>query len=334
MSPPRSATFGQRLRARVVAAAARLLAALPARAVNAVAEMVGELWYRVAPTRRALARRNAERVSRYLAGRDLGGRRIAAAAGDPVALERLVRAAFRQTVRYYLDMVRLPYDDPSQVEDRLAVETPEVVEQAFGPDAPAILVAMHFGAVEYPARFAVARGGGPILAPMETLGDPALQDWVRRTRASVGVEIIGIRDARRALEARLRAGRQVGLVADRLVAGGGVDVPFFGAVARLPLGPALLAVETGRPIYLGAVRRVRGGRYAGRLYPVPVATAGDRRARVIATTANLARVMEEAIAVAPEQWWGLLSPIWPDLDARAATGTGRLEPGQDRRAAA
>jgi hypothetical protein len=35
--------------------------------------------------------------------------------------------------------------------------------------------------------------------------------------------------------------------------------------------------------------------------------------------------MEAAIAVAPEQWWSLLAPIWPDLDPRAATGTGHLE---------
>jgi hypothetical protein len=41
--------------------------------------------------------------------------------------------------------------------------------------------------------------------------------------------------------------------------------------------------------------------------------------------ANLAKAMEAAIAVAPEQWWSLLAPIWPDLDPRAATGTGHLE---------
>jgi hypothetical protein len=42
--------------------------------------------------------------------------------------------------------------------------------------------------------------------------------------------------------------------------------------------------------------------------------------------ANLVAAMEHQIARAPEQWWSLLSPIWPDLDPRAATGTGRLEP--------
>ncbi|HET9680896.1 MAG TPA: hypothetical protein VFP19_02575, partial [Candidatus Limnocylindrales bacterium] len=257
--------------------------------------------------------------------RGLADSQVAAAATDGAALDRLLRTTFRHAVRYYLDMARLPHDDPSEVEARLHIETPATVDRAFGPDAPAILVAMHFGAVEYPARFAVARSGTSIVAPMETLADPALQAWVRRTRASTGIQIIGLRDARRALAAALAAGRPVGLVADRKVAGGALETPFFGAPAPMPLGPALLAVESGRPVYLGAVRRLGGGRYGGRLYPVAVATEGDRRDRIAATMATLARTMEEAIAVAPEQWWSLLSPIWPDIDPRAATGTGRLE---------
>jgi lauroyl/myristoyl acyltransferase len=329
-----AASPGQRLRAWLVAGAARLLAVLPRGPVDALADAAGGLWYRLSPRRAALARRNLERVVRYLAARDLGGPRIAAAATDGAELERLVRAAFRQTVRYYLDMARLPYDNPTEVDARLVVETPETVERAFGPDAPAILVGMHFGAVEYPARLVAARGRRSVLAPMETLANPALQAWVYRTRSSVGVEIIGLRGARRAMAAALAAGRPVGIVADRHVAGGTIVVPFFGAPAPLPFGPALLAVETGRPIYLGAVRRLGGGRYAGRLYAVPVAADGDRRARIRATMATLAEAMAEAIAAAPEQWWSLLLPIWPDLDPRATAGTGRLEPEGDREVAA
>jgi KDO2-lipid IV(A) lauroyltransferase len=321
-----SATAGQRLRARIVAGLADLLAVLPDGFVGGLADAVGEAWYRLAPRRASLGRRNLQRVTRHLVARGLASPSVAAAATDGAALERLLRATFRHAVRYYLDMARLPHDNPAEVEQRLRVETPDAVARAFGPDAPAILVAMHFGAVEYPARFAVARSRTSILAPMETLPDPALQAWVARTRSSTGIELVGLRDARRALAAALAAGRPVGIVADRNVAGGSLDTPFFGAPAPMPLGPALLAAETGRPIYLGAVRRLGGGRYAGRLYPVPVAAAGDRRERVSATMATLARTMEEAIAVAPEQWWSLLSPLWPDLDPRAATGTGRLEP--------
>lgn len=323
--PSRSATVGQRLRARAVAILAVLLGRLPDSVVGGLADILGELWYRLAPGRASLGRRNLERVARHLVERGLAGPRVIAAAADEQARERLLRATFRHAVRYYVDLARLPQLDTAAVERGLVVETPGAVDRAFGPDAPAILVAMHFGAVEYPARFAVARSGTSIIAPMETLADPALQAWVLRTRGSTGVEIVGLRDARRALAAALAAGRPVGIVADRNVAGGTLEVPFFGAPAPMPLGPALLAVESGRPIFLGAVRRIGGGRYAGRLYPVAVAADGDRRARITATMAELAATMEAAIAVAPEQWWSLLSPIWPDIDPRATTGTGRLE---------
>lgn len=324
--PRPSATAGQRLRARAVAWLANLLAVMPESVLGGLADVVGEAWYRLAPRRASLGRRNLQRVVRHLVTRGLASPRVTAAATDGAALERLLRATFRHAVRYYVDLARIPHHDAAEVEAHLAVETPETVAQAFGPDAPAILVGMHFGAVEYPARFAVARSRTSILTPMETLADPALQAWVARTRGSTGVAIVGLRDARRALSAALAAGRPVGIVADRNVAGGSLDTPFFGTPAPMPLGPALLAVESGRPIYLGAVRRLGGGRYAGRLYAVPVTASGDRRERITATMATLARTMEEAIAVAPEQWWSLLSPLWADLDPRAATGTGRLEP--------
>jgi len=324
--PERRATLVQRVRARVLRAAARIIVALPERPVDALAGSAGELWYRLAPDRASLARRNLPRVVRALPERDLGGRRVAVAAHDGAALERLLRATFRETARYYLDMVRLPSRKPEELDQRLRIETPDVVDRAFGPDAPAVLVALHFGAVEYPALLAVARSGGRIVAPMETLDDPAIQDWLEATRGSVGVDIVPLRDARRALLGALAEGRTVGLVADRNVAGGTVDVPFFGTPAPMPLGPALLAVESGRPIYIAGVRRLGRGRYAGRLTQVEVAVEGKRRDRITETAARVARVMEETVAVAPEQWWSLLAPIWPDLDARAATGTGHLEP--------
>jgi KDO2-lipid IV(A) lauroyltransferase len=325
IASPRGTPF-QRLRAALVEALARGLALVPERVLDALAGLAGEAWYRVAPRRAALGRRNLERVVGYLVANGLADARVVAASTDKAALERLLRRTFGETVRYYADVARLPYQDPEAVHRRLSLETPETIDRAFGPDAPLVLVAMHFGAIEYPAVFAVARTGRPILTPMETLTDPALQAWMRRSRGSVGVEIVGLREARRALFKALANGQSVGLVADRHVAGGSVDVPFFGVSAPLPVGPALLAVETGRPMYVGAVRRLGRGRYGGRMYPVPVAAAGERRERIQATTATMARVMEGAIAAAPEQWWALLAPIWPDVDARAIQGTGTLEP--------
>lgn len=320
----RRGTFPQRVRARLLGVLSRLVIALPERPLDAVADLAGSLWYRLSPARAGLARANVQRVVRYLAAAGLGGPIVARAAVDGAVLDRVVRDAFREGARYYVDMIRLPGRTVEDVARRLVVETPEVVDTAFAPGASVVFVAMHFGAVEFPALFAVARGV-KVTAPMETLADPELQAWVRRTRGSVGVEIVGLREARRALTAALEEGRSVGLVADRNVAGGTIEVPFFGSPAPLPMGPALLAVETGRPLYLAAVRRTGGGRYGGRLLPIEVPSEGTRRDRVTATMRNVAAAMEESIALAPAQWWTVLLPIWPDIDSRAATGTGRLE---------
>jgi KDO2-lipid IV(A) lauroyltransferase len=311
------ATLSQRLRAGFVAALSRLVRSLPEAPVDAFGDRIGDIWLRLARTRASLARRNLQRVVRYLAANELGGPAVAEAATDGAALERLLRNTFRQTVRYYVDVARLPGRRPADVDERLQVETPEIVSRAFGPDSPVLLAAMHYGEIEFPAMLAASRTGRPVMAPMETVDDPALQDWIRRTRSSAGIEVVPLRDARKTLLTALADGQTVGLIADRNVAGGVIDVTFFGATAPLPMGPALLAVESGRPIYLASVRR---------LDPVAVASEGTRRQRIEATMRNLVAAMEGAIALAPEQWWSLLSPIWPDLDPRAATGTGRLEP--------
>ena len=325
LEPARRGSLGQRLRARLLGRIARLLIALPERPVNALGEAAGELWYRVAPDRAERARRNYRRVATYLVMRGLANHATRSAAADPAALERLVRRAFRQAMRYYLDMMRLPGRSQAELGERLVVETPETVADAFDHPGPRIFASMHFGAVEFPALFAVARTGQRVTAPMETLDDPELQAWIRDTRSSVGVDLVGLRDARRALTARLDEGGTVGMVVDRNVAGGTVDVPFFGSSAPLPMGPALLASDRGLPIWLAAVRRGPKGRYYGQLRRVDLPGEGNRRAKLTGGMKALAEAMEEAVAVAPEQWWSIFFPIWPDLDAEATAGTGRLE---------
>jgi phosphatidylinositol dimannoside acyltransferase len=102
-------------------------------------------------------------------------------------------------------------------------------------------------------------------------------------------------------------------VADRDVAGGGLEVPLFGSPAPLPIGPALIAIETGAPLFAVGVRRLPDHRVAGRLLAVPVAADGTRRERIAATLAAMAVAFESLIADAPEQWSAVFFPIWPDL---------------------
>jgi KDO2-lipid IV(A) lauroyltransferase len=211
-------------------------------------------------------------------------------------------------------VARIPSFRPRDLDERLLVETPELVDEAFAGGGAVIFVGLHFGAIELPAVFLASRAGSAV-APMETLDDPALQAWFVRTRGAAGVRIVGLREARRELLAALREGTPVGLVGDRDLTGGGIPVVLFGAPATLPLGPAMLAVESGAPLYVVGVRRSGTGRYRGRLEPVTVPADGTRRERVVATTEALAGAFERIVAAAPEQWWAVFFPIWPDLEA-------------------
>jgi KDO2-lipid IV(A) lauroyltransferase len=307
-------------RTRGLIAASWLACHLPEGPLTALAELAGEAWYRLAPARAAQARRNLARVCEALAADGRASRAVQAAARDPRALERLVRAAFRHSARYYLEVARTPAVTGRGLGARLSIETPDVVEAAFGAGRPVIFVGLHFGAIELPALYLASRVGGAV-APMETVDDPGLQDWFARTRGAAGIRIVGLREARRELLGALRDGISVGLVGDRDLTGGGLPVTLFGAAANLPLGPAMLAVESGAPLYVVGVRRTSVGRYVGHLDAVPVPAEGTRRDRVTAAMAGLAAAFERVVATAPEQWWAVFFPIWPDLEpGRAPAG--------------
>ncbi|MGH2475202.1 MAG: lysophospholipid acyltransferase family protein [Candidatus Limnocylindrales bacterium] len=310
------ARLGGRLRGRLLLAASWLVCHLPERPLVVLAEFAGDLWYRATPERAAVGRRNLGRVAVWLAAHDRGTPLARAAAADPRSLERLVRLAYRHAARYYLEVARTPAIGPEDLERRVTIETPDLAEAAFTPGRAAIFVGLHFGAIELPALYLATRVGGAV-APMETIDDPALQAWMVRTRGAAGVRIVGLREARRELAAALRNGTSVGLVGDRDLTGGGTLTELFGAPASLPLGPALLAGESGAPLYVVGVRRVAGRRYIGRIEPVPSPPQGSRRERAVTVTSAIARAFERIIEDAPEQWWAVFFPIWPDLEAAA-----------------
>jgi len=319
VSPPRApsgparATAFQRLRAAAVRLIVPVLARLPQRAADGLAEATGEAYYWLSPGRRAQARRNLARVVAYCAANGIGPERVRVAATDPAALERLVRAAFRSLAIIYFQMLR----GPGPVRRALAetvVETPDAVAAALAGGAPALFVAMHYGSLDLPSTFLARQFGRPTVGPVETLADPALQALFSELRRPMGMQLVPLDRARRELRAAVDRGEVVGIVADRDITGGGLATPLFGAPAPLPVGPALLALDTGVPVHVAAVRRLPDGRWAGRIEPLPEPAAGRLRERVVAFLAAEAAVFERLIAMAPEQWWAVFHPIWPDLD--------------------
>ncbi len=309
--------FRRRLRGRALIGASWVVCHLPEGPLVRLADLAGGVWYRMAPDRAAQARRNLRRVVTAMAATGRGSPTVRAAADDPRVLEGLVRSAFRHNARYYLEVARTPAIGRDDVDRRMDVETPDVVAAAFEGGRAVIFVGLHFGSIELPALFLAVRAGGAV-APMETIDDPDLQAYFVRTRGAAGVRIVGLREARRELLGALRDGTPVGLVGDRDLTGGGTLIPLFGAPANLPLGPAMLAVESGAPPYVVGVRRTGIGHYIGRLESVSVPAEGSRRERVMATTTGLAVAFERIVEDAPDQWWAIFFPIWPDLETAVA----------------
>jgi phosphatidylinositol dimannoside acyltransferase len=314
-------TLSQRLRARLIALGADVIARLPERPLIRLAELAGGITYHLAPARREQARRNLRRVAEWLAAHDLGSPEARRAAGDDRALDALVRSAFRHHGRYWLELIRAGRMSSRYIDERVLIETPELLAEAVEPGRASIFVGLHFGAIELPG-FYLGHVGRTAVGPMESVGDPALQRWFLETRAAMGVRLVGLREARRELVAALRRGGAVGVVADRDLTGGGIPRPFFGADAPLAAGPALLVLETGASAYAVAVRRSGPGRYRARLERLAMPAEGARRARVEAFVDAQARAFERLVADAPAQWWGVFHPIWPDL----VVGTGADRP--------
>ena len=228
-------------RGRLMFGASWLACRLPERPLFRVAGLAGDLWYRLAPGRAAQARRNLRRVCSALAASGRGSPPVRAASTDPVALERLVRSAFRHAVRYYLEVARNPGVTREFVDERLAMDTPDLIAEAVVPGKAVLFVGLHFGSVELAVVY-LAFQVGETVTPMETVDDPGLQAYFERTRGVNGVRLVGLKEARRTLTEALRNGIPVGLVGDRDLTGGGIPIPLFGAPAILPMGPAMLAV--------------------------------------------------------------------------------------------
>jgi KDO2-lipid IV(A) lauroyltransferase len=300
----------------------RLLQSLPETFVLRTAGVIGRACYTVMPSRRRLVRENLRLVCLDLARRNQGSERARRAATDERELEALVRSAFEHWVRTYAESAIAPASGRGGLLDRVELANPDVAHRALHP-APGgrgvIYVGFHFGSVELAAAYAARNADLDVAGPMERLSNPALRAYFERTREQLGVRLLPIGDVAGQLTARLAAGQGVALVADRVIGGAGAAVTIFGAPARLPRGPAILAAESGAQTFVVTMTRIGWTRWSARLDELTVPTTGSRRDKVAAVMAEEVRVLEHTVGEAPEQWWSLFFPIWSDDAGRRVT---------------
>jgi KDO2-lipid IV(A) lauroyltransferase len=290
-------------------AAWELCRRLPEPAAFALGAAGGRAFYRLDARRREALRANL--------------RQVLGPAAPAAAVERVVRANFRAYGRYWVEAFRLEDLGPAEIRRRFALEGGEHIDAAVAAGRGVVFATPHVGNWDAGGAF-LAASGYPVTVVVERLRPPELYERFARYRRALGMELLPLDDGSETLRGvlrALRAGRVCCLVCDRDLGGGGIEVDLFGAPARMPGGPASLALRSGAPLLPCSVyQQPRPGRWRGVVRPpLRVAPSGDPRADAVALTRRLAGEFEALIAAAPAQWH-VLSRYWREPRAQAAAG--------------
>ena len=235
-------------------------------------------------------------------------------------IDRSVRKGFGSYGRYWVESFKLPHLRAKTIAANFRVTNLEHLTDVCKDDCGPILVMPHLGGWEWAAAWLTRYRSFSVSAVVERLEPEDVYEWFRSLREGYGVQVVPLgASAMGELVKLIRSGTIVALMADRDVAGTGVEVEFFGEITRLPVGPALLSRRTGAPLLPTAVFYDGWGYHADVGEPIYPEWGEDLRRDLVDVTQQLAYHLEDLIRQAPDQWH-VLEPNWP---------SDYLEPGVD-----
>ena len=239
----------------------------------------------------------------------------------PEELQQAVDHVFASYARYWVESFRLPGTPAEYLEAHMTTEGFEHIRTAYDAGNGLITAMPHLGAWEWAAFWLTACQDILVTTVVEPVEPPELARWFIDLREKLGMQIVplGPESGPKVAKA-LGEGRLLSLVCDRDIAGGGIEVEFFGELTTLPAGPATLALRSGAPL-MAATCYFDGDMHRGVVRP-PIDTTrhGKFRDDVARVTQELAYELEELIRLAPEQWH-LLQPNWPSDRELHGSGT-------------
>lgn len=280
-----------------------------------VADLTAKAMSRAAATvsseRRMLVARHMRRARPELEGR---------------ALDRAVDAAFDNYARYWVDSFRLPHLSAEAVDAGFSVSGYGYVEESVARGKGTLLALPHLGGWEWAGFWLTQVQHLPVTVVVEPVEPPSLLEFFTEMRSELGMNIVplGPSAAGEVMRA-LKENHIVCLLCDRDIIGDGIEVEFFGEVTTVPAGPVTIALRTGATLIpVGCYFDGPHGNHPVVEPPMQLDRQGRFRDDVNRLTADLVRVLERLIRVAPEQWH-LQQPNWPS-DYAALDAIGKSHP--------
>ena len=231
---------------------------------------------------------------------------------NEIELNTLARAGMRSYLRYWCDTFRSPDWDKDRIQSTVTVNDVELLLEPVRNKRGVVVSLPHAGNWDHAGSFFCSKGIA-LVTVVERLKPEKLFNKFLEYRTAIGMEALPL-DGRvmGTLASRLREGKLVALVADRDLSNSGIDVKFFDGIARMPAGPALLAIRTGADLITAFVSYTKNGIHI-EFRKVEIAPGVDEAEKVRNTVQLCADNFAAGISEHPEDWH-MLQRIWVDGD--------------------
>lgn len=217
-------------------------------------------------------------------------------------VEGYVRDGLRNAMRYWCDTFRISTWDSREIAATVKTKREELLVDAFAAGKGVIVALPHAGNWDHAGLYFCLKGI-QVNTVAEHLKPEKLFRKFLQHRESMGMSVLDLdSNVIPELIARLNKGALVALVADRDLSKSGVPVQFFGGTARMPAGPALLAMRTNATLITAYVAYTDSGieiEFNGPFIPKKNESENSEINRI---TQELADQFAKDIAKSPTSW--------------------------------
>lgn len=224
-------------------------------------------------------------------------------------LDELTKNGMRSYLRYWFDTFRLNKWSSERIIRTTKVNDEHLLRDPIAQKLGCIVALPHAGNWDHAAAYFCSTGI-TLTAVVEKLKPEAIFKKFLAYRQSIGIEAISHKEKTiPILTQRLNEGKLIALVADRDMSRNGIEVNFFGKVAKMPAGPAILAINTKAPLITAFISYTETGIEIFFDQTIPVPNTGSEPEKIQAITQSIADNFAKRIARSPVDWH-MLQRIW------------------------
>ena len=227
-------------------------------------------------------------------------------------MQLLLEEGMASYMRYWCDTFRFPNWDKDRINSTVTVTREDLLIDGIKSGRGVIVALPHAGNWDHAGAYFCLKGIH-LVTVAERLKPERLFNEFLRYRQAMGMEVLAL-DSRSivTLAQRLREGHLIALVADRDLSKSGIDVQFFGKPARMPAGPAVLALKTGAIFLTAFVNYTNQGIHIT-FDEISIPEIGTQEEKVSILVQKSANNFEQGIRKFPQDWH-MLQRIWIDED--------------------